>query len=57
MFEEELTIIQETAISMGLSPLETYSKAIKSVALRNPKFSGLLLYRLKNRLDYHSDTK
>jgi len=57
MFEEELKIIQETAISMGLSPLETYSKAIKSVALRNPKFSGLLLYRLKNLLDYHSDIK
>ena len=54
IFDDELAAIQEMANNMGLSPLETYSKAIKSVAARNPEFSGFLLYRLVKLLNHHS---
>ena len=51
-FEEESSIIEEMAIELELTPIEAYTKAIRSVKNRNPEFSGLLIYRFNQSLNH-----
>ena len=52
--EEEINPILEMAITLELTPLETFTKARNSVLARNPEFLGYLLYRLNELITYHS---
>ncbi|MFK7982162.1 MAG: hypothetical protein AB8G86_19435, partial [Saprospiraceae bacterium] len=53
-FEEEINPILEMAIALGLTPIETFTKARNSVLARNPEFLGYLLYRLNELITFHS---
>jgi len=54
-FEEEINPILEMAIELGLTPVETFTKALNSVTLRKPEFLGCLLYRLNELITFHSN--
>jgi uncharacterized protein (TIGR02646 family) len=52
-FEEEKKSYLEMASEMDLSPIETYTRAIRIIKNGNPKFSGFLLFRFHQSLEYH----
>jgi len=53
-FDDEEVSVRELAVEMGLSPLQAYSKAIRSVQQRNPEYSGYLLFEFKRKVEHYS---
>lgn len=52
-FDDEVKVVQDMALEMGFSNFEAYSRAIKSVESRNPVFSGMLLYKFQELVDFY----
>lgn len=52
-FKEEEDSYLDMASEMNLSPIETYTKVIRIIENDNPKFSGFLLFRFHQSLEYH----
>ena len=55
-YEKELNAFFELAEALELdNPIELFSKAIRSVAISNPEFSGLLIYKFKEQLQFYEN--
>ena len=56
-FDEEDKIIMEMADELELTPIQAYTKGIRSIVNRNPEFSGLLIYKFEKHLAYFKNRK
>lgn len=55
-FEEELNAFLKLAEDLEIeNPIELFSKAIRSVVIRNPEFSSLLIYKFKEQLAFYEN--
>ena len=52
-FEEELEVVQELALEMGLSQIEAYKKAIASVNSRTPEYSGFFIFKFRELIEFY----